>query len=87
MDKIANVHWIVDVDVVRKLALIDRIDRDRDQGRDLDKAGNFQTAHLFHRDHDQGQSRCPKNTRHIFKLRVIHILTAVYKQSIIRLST
>ena len=67
MDENANVHWIVDVDVDRKLTLIGHIDRIQVRA----KAGNSQTRQLFDGDHDQGQSRCLRNFQQIFKLSVI----------------
>ena len=74
MDKTAIVHWIVDVDWVRKLALIDRMDGDQDQDQaqdqDQDQAQEIKTRQHFSSDRDQGQSRCPENTAETLKLRI-----------------
>ena len=75
MDENANMHWIVDVDVVHELAM--NGDSWRIQARNIDraqvlaKAGNSQTRQLFDGDRDQGQSRCLRNFQQIFKLSVI----------------
>ena len=65
MDKNANMHRIVDVGWVRKLAPMDS------KGRNIIKAGDFETGQLFDGDHDHGQSRCIRNFQQIFKLSVI----------------
>ena len=57
IDKTAIVHWIVDVDVVRKLALVGHMDRDQDRDHDQDQDRDQDQDQDQDRDHDQDQDQ------------------------------